>query len=183
VYVNKKESETYLTNFDDYEAMCARDRRETGEDNKRKRTKIMYEWGFYGWVRLLSGEIAYIHHTNYAVPDLGIAHGTNVSDGIDTQFMMSMRNEVKTPKPGDYVCLIVAPSTQYKDKLEGAPWFTCSYTLYRCINIVKNGRDSKMSLHLRIQWKNIQQNQSKCNAISKNSIPYAHRFFFNSRLL
>ena len=101
--------------------------------------------GFYGWVRLLSGEIAYIHHTNYAMPDFGLAYGSNVSAGINAQFMMSLRNEVKTPKSGDYVCLILGPSTRYSGKLEGAPWFTCSYTLYRCINIIKNGPDSKMS--------------------------------------
>lgn len=45
VYVNKSDnSETYLKNFADYEDMCAKDKKETGEENKRKSTKITYEW-------------------------------------------------------------------------------------------------------------------------------------------
>ena len=58
--------------------------------------------------------------------------------------MMSQRAETKTPKPGDYVCLILGQSTRHADKLEASPWFVCSYTLYRTINIIKHGQDAKM---------------------------------------
>ena len=145
VYVNKKEnSETYLKNMTDYEAMCKKDKEETGEDNMRKSTKIYWERGFYGWARLFNGDIVYIHHTNYAQPDFGIGWGDNRSACLKAQFMMSMKGCVKTPKVGDYICLIAGHSTKVPGKLEGAPWFVCSYTLYRTINIVKYGKNMSM---------------------------------------
>jgi hypothetical protein len=146
VYRNKadKNSETYLKNMEEFEEMCARDKESTGEDNVRKSTSINWEWGFYGWVRTFSGEIAYIHHSNYAQPDFGISYSGKHTDGIRTQFMMSVRDCTKTPRVGDYICGIVSRSTRYEDKFEMSPWFVCSYTLYRTINIIKFGKEAKM---------------------------------------
>tara|TARA_Y100000591_G_C21851452_1_gene711919 strand:- start:1002 stop:1724 length:723 start_codon:yes stop_codon:yes gene_type:complete len=148
VNVNKKDgSETYLKNMDEYESMCIQQKKnEKREDSFKKNTKITYEHGFYGWVKCFTGEIAYIHHCNYAQPDFGVEDGTL---GIDTQFLMSRKRVTKTPKVGDYVCGIISQSTLDPNKWELTPWFISSYTLFRCINIIKFGHarsDKKRTL-------------------------------------
>ena len=142
VHVNKKDgSETYLKNMEEYQSMCIDQKKEKKEDSFKKSTKITYEWGYYGWVRCFGGEIAYIHHSNFSQPDFGFESFTQ---GINTNFSMTRRRVVKTPKVGDYVCGIISRSLRHPDKYELSSWFVSSYTLFRCVNIIKHGKDSKM---------------------------------------
>jgi len=127
--------------MEEYQSMCIDQKKEKKEDSFKKSTKITYEWGYYGWVRCFGGEIAYIHHSNFSQPDFGFESFTQ---GINTNFSMTRRRVVKTPKSGDYVCGIISRSLRHPDKYELSSWFVSSYTLFRCVNIIKHGKDSKM---------------------------------------
>lgn len=137
------EPSIYIQSVHEYEEQCNRDRMmdRKGEENFRKSTLINYEWGFYGWARGFNGEIFYLHHSNYAQIDFGLYGRSKDNNHI---FELHDKSVTKTPKIGDYICGVVKRSDKFEDKFEMSPWFICSYTLYRLINLIKYGKNSKM---------------------------------------
>lgn len=139
---------TAIIDKEEYRRKCAEERERGAEENFKKSTHIRYDWGFYGWARLLgnedlSGELAFFHHTNYRQPDFGIYKN---SRGIEADFFLTdARDELgkaKTPITGDYICGIVQIGK--KNKYEFKPWFRNSKTIYRIIKLIQQGLDGPM---------------------------------------